>query len=79
MEIKNNPNVIHETVIRDVIELISDLTDDGKSVIDKVTGQRGLNGYRNIARGTRDLTLTFPVIVTNATSVETASMFAIAI
>ena len=42
MEIKNNPNVIHETVIRDVIELISDLTDDGKSVIDKVTGQRGL-------------------------------------
>lgn len=79
MEIKNNPNVIHETVIRDVIELISDLTDDGKSVIDKVTGQRGLNGYRNIARGTRDLTLTFPVIVTNATSVETASMIAKAI
>ena len=79
MEIKNNPNVIHETVIRDVIELISDLTDDGKSVIDKVTGQRGLNGYRNIARGTSDLTLTFPVIVTNATSVETASMIAKAI
>ena len=79
MEIKNNPNVIHETVIRDVIELISDLTDDGKSVIDKVTGQRGLNGYRNIARGTRDLTLSFPVIVTNATSVETASMIAKAI
>ena len=79
MEIKNNPNVIHETVIRDVIELLGDLTNDSKSVIDKVTGQRGLNGYRNIARGTRDLTLTFPVIVTNATSVETASMIAKAI
>ena len=79
MEIKNNPNVIHETVIRDVIELLGDLTNDGKSVVDKVTGQRGLNGYRNIARGTRDLTLTFPVIVTNATSVETASMIAKAI
>ena len=79
MEIKNNPNVIHETVIRDVIELLGDLTNDSKSVINKVTGQRGLNGYRNIARGTRDLTLTFPVIVTNATSVETASMIAKAI
>ena len=79
MEIKNNPNVIHETVIRDVIELLGDLTNDSKSVIDKVTGQRGLNGYRNIARGSRDLTLTFPVIVTNATSVETASMIAKAI
>ena len=79
MEIKNNPNVIHETVIRDVIELLGGLTNDSKSVIDKVTGQRGLNGYRNIARGTRDLTLTFPVIVTNATSVETASMIAKAI
>lgn len=79
MEIKNNPNVIHETVIRDVIELLGDLTNDSKSVIDKVTGQRGLNGYRNIARGARDLTLTFPVIVTNATSVETASMIAKAI
>ena len=79
MDIKNNPNVIHETVIRDVIELLGDLTDNSKSVIDKVTGRRGLNGYRNIARGTRDLTLTFPVIVTNATSVETASMIAKAI
>ena len=79
MDIKNNPNVIHETVIRDVIELLGDLTNDSKSVIDKVTGRRGLNGYRNIARGTRDLTLTFPVIVTNATSVETASMIAKAI
>ena len=79
MDIKNNPNVIHETVIRDVIELLGDLTNDSKSVIDKVTGRRGLNGCRNIARGTRDLTLTFPVIVTNATSVETASMIAKAI
>lgn len=77
MDIKNDPRYVHETVIRDIISVIDDITDQTKSLSDRIGN--GTNSFRNIARASRDLTLTFPVIVTNKTSVETGSMIAKAV
>ena len=77
MDIKNDPRYVHETVIRDIISIIDDITDQTKSISDKIGNTK--TTFRNIARASRDLTLTFPVIVTDRTSVETASMIAKAV
>ena len=80
MDIKNNPKYIHETVLRDVVTLLTDLADNSfgvEDVTDKFTQSK--TSFKNIAKASQDLTLTFPVIVTEQTSIETASMIAKAI
>ena len=77
MDIKNNPKYIHETVLRDIVTLLSDLADDSLGVSGSLTPSK--TSFKNIAKASRDLTLTFPVIVTEQTSVETASMIAKAV
>ena len=80
MDIKNNPKYIHETVLRDIVTLLTDLTDDSFGVADVTDNFKQVKtSYKNIAKASRDLTLTFPVIVTEQISVETASMIAKAI
>ena len=80
MDIKNNPKYIHETVLRDIVTLLTDLADDSFGVADVTDNFKQVKtSYKNIAKASRDLTLTFPVIVTEQISVETASMIAKAI
>lgn len=80
MDIKNNPKYIHETVLRDIVTLLTDLADDSLGVADVTDNfKQAKTSYKNIAKASRDLTLTFPVIVTEQISVETASMIAKAI
>ena len=80
MDIKNNPKYIHETVLRDIVTLLTDLADDSFGVADVTDNfKQAKTSYKNIAKASRDLTLTFPVIVTEQISVETASMIAKAI
>lgn len=79
MDNKNNPKCIHETVIKDIVDFISNVSDNPKSIIDAVGTSSPTGRMRNIAKATRDLTLTFPVIVTDTVPVETASMISKAI
>lgn len=71
----NNPQYIHETVLRDLVDLIT----DEKGDIDLPFFRQTKFNNRNIARATRDLILTFPVLVTEKTSIQTASLISRAI
>ena len=79
MDVKNDPTIVHETVLRDVISLISDFPIDPEKIANNISSKASNFSYKNIAKATRDLTLTFPVIVSDAVSVETASMISKAI
>lgn len=78
----HNPKYIHETVIRDIISLIGDFASDYKNGFNiELSNEKagGMRYMRNIAKGSKGLTLEFPVIVSDAVSVNTASMIAKAI
>ena len=67
-----NSHMIHETVIRDIIDVISDVKDS-----DNIAGLFGRKrSFRSIASATSNLTLVFPVICSNNISIENASMIA---
>lgn len=71
-------SVIHETIVKDIVDLLSDSGD----VLDKLS-KDGLvkNGtsYKSLTRNANDLILVFPVLCTKGVSVETASMLSKAI
>ena len=67
-----NSHMIHETVIRDIIDVISDVKDS-----DNIAGLFGRKrSFRSVASATSNLTLVFPVICSNNISTENASMIA---
>ena len=78
MNTVNDPSIIHETVIRDIISMIVDSPKSMEHLRDNLSKNAKFS-YRNIARASRDLTLTFPVIVSDGVSVEAASMICKAI
>ena len=80
----NNPKYIHETVLKDVIELVSDYVKDPDKLLTKfgqsrISNSEGIGYMRNIARSSRGLTLEFPVIVSDMVAVENAVMVSKAI
>ena len=80
----NNPRYIHETVLKDVIELVSDYVKDPDKLLTKFGQSRidnndGIGYMRNIARSSRGLTLEFPVIVSDMVQVDNAVMVSKAI
>ena len=80
MDVRNDPNIVHETVLRDIVSMVSDFPiDPSKIAANLSSGNASKFSYKNIAKATRDLTLTFPVVVSDAVSVETASMISKAI
>ena len=82
MNVHSDQRIIHETVLRDIVSLISGGSDtiNPDKIVDRITGSdRNQFSYKNIARVAKDLTLTFPVIVSDAVSVETASMISRAV
>lgn len=65
---------IHETIVRDVFDVLSDVKD-----FDQVEWLNKRNSVGSIARRTSNLILVFPVIVSNSLSIETASIISKAI
>lgn len=71
----NSSQTIHETVIRDIIDIMSDLKDH-----DEVQFILGKNkSFKSLTSATDNLTLVFPVVCTSALSIESASMISKAI
>lgn len=69
------PNIIHETILKDIIDLIGDAEDlaADNNIIGK--GQR----YESLTRAANKLILVFPVLCTKGITIETASMLSKAI
>lgn len=70
------PNVIHETVLKDIADLIGDAKDFADSG-SKMLGKD--KGYKSLTRAANKLILVFPVLCTKGISIETASMITKAI
>ena len=63
----NNPRKIHETIVRDVYDIINDTKD-----FDNIEWMRTKNNTGSIARRAANLTLVFPVLVSTALSIDKA-------
>lgn len=74
-------NIVHETVLREIIDLIDPVVATSKSNIkQKLIGSKeDTYQFRSLTRNTNDLILVFPVLCTKGISVETASMLSKAI
>ena len=70
----NQSRLLHETILRDVVDVISDLKD-----FDQVEWIRNKNSVGSIARRASNLVLVFPVIVSNTLSIQTATIISKAI
>ena len=82
MNVHSDQRIVHETVLRDIVSLIAGGKDtiNPDKIVDRIVGsERNQFSYKNISRVAKDLTLTFPVIVSDAVSVETASMISRAV
>lgn len=63
---------IHETVIRDIIDVIHDVKN-----AEELKGIRGrANSFKSIAQASQNLTLVFPVIISKNMNIENAAMVA---
>ena len=66
----NNCEMIHETVIRDIVDVINDVKNS-----DELKGIRGRGrSFKSVAQASSNLTLVFPVIVSSTMNIENASM-----
>lgn len=63
----NDPRKIHETIVRDVYDIINDTKD-----FDNIEWMRTKNNTGSIARRAANLTLVFPVLVSTALSIDKA-------
>jgi hypothetical protein len=64
--------VVHETVIKDIVDILSDLKDN-KSLENLLkNSKRG--GMKSIAQASSNLTLTYPCLVSNSLSIDSVSM-----
>jgi hypothetical protein len=66
----NNATHIHETILRDVVSVISDIS----SQTEPLKGVFSNNSFKSIARGSSNLTLVFNVFATENTPIEPARM-----
>lgn len=80
-------SAIQEGVLRDIVELLSDNVDglinpnNSSSTIGRLLNDRinSNNYFRNISKATSNLILTFPMVVDDSVSLQTASMVAKAV
>lgn len=71
------PSIIHETILKDIADLISDTKDllnDGNKMLGNDP-----NRFSSLTRNANNLILVFPVLCTKGISIETASMISKAI
>ena len=76
---KNKPQYFHETIVRDIVDIVS-------GVSDAVDSDKGLGGllnrkksFRSAASATSNLTLVFPVLMSDSLSIESAGIITKAI
>ena len=72
-----NSRAIHETVVRDVVDVLTDMKDYDE--VQFLLNRKSTKSFRSAASATKDLILTFPVICSSDISIENASMMAKAI
>lgn len=65
-----NPRQIHETVLRDIVDVISGINSETEPLKGIFTN----TSYRSIAKGASNLTLVFPVIAEESVSVDAGRM-----
>lgn len=65
----NGSTHIHETIIRDIVSVIDDISSETE-----LKGMFSKTSFSSVAKGSANLTLVFPVIATENTSIEAASM-----
>ena len=68
-------SVIHETVIKTIVDILSDLKEVKGSSLEQL-GKNFKNGrsMKSIAQASNELTLTYPCLVSNTLSIESCSM-----
>lgn len=72
---KYDCDIIHETIIRDIIDIINDVKDSDE--IQLLLNRK--KSIKSIAKATANLVLVFPVIISNTINIETASIITKAI
>ena len=70
----NNFKMIHETALRDIVDVINSVKD-----FDQIKWIQTKNNVGSIAKRSSDLILVFPVLVSNALSIKTATIISKAI
>lgn len=66
----NNCEMIHETVIRDIVDIINDVKNS-----EELKGIKGRGrSFKSVAQASSNLTLVFPVAISSNTNIENASM-----
>ena len=71
-------SVIHETILRDIVDTISDIHDEYEDTKKAIRAGKG-NSFSSIAKASSDLVLVFPFMCDSTVGMETASMTAKAI
>lgn len=69
----NYCDMIHETVIRDVLDMLEDLKN--ADAVEAINNRTQGKSFRSIAAATSNLTLVFPCVVSRVMTIENASMF----
>ncbi|MBP5595859.1 MAG: hypothetical protein J6Y02_10800 [Pseudobutyrivibrio sp.] len=67
-----NSRAIHETVVRDIVDILTDLKDMDQ--VQFLANRHSTRSFKSAASATKDLILTFPVICSSDISIENASM-----
>ncbi len=71
----NNPQYFHETIIRDIVDVVSDIKD-----ADELGGfMNRKKSFRSAASATSNLTLVFPVLISDSLGIESAGIIVKAI
>jgi len=74
--LRQDPKAIHETVVRDIVEIIADGIKQHNDYDDFVTfGKSTRNrSFRSITKASSNLILTFPVLISDQADLESATM-----
>lgn len=72
---KHDPTVVHETILKDIVDVLSDVKD-----IDEIEFELGKNkSFKSIASASSNLTLVFPVVCSTDMDITSAQMISKAI
>lgn len=71
----NNSQYIHETIVRDIVDIATDIKD--AKVLDGITNRK--TSFRSAASASSALTLVFPVLISNSIGIQSAGIVAKAI
>lgn len=71
----NNSQYIHETIVRDIVDIATDIKD--AKVLDGITNRK--TSFRSAASASSALTLVFPVLISNSIGIQSAGIIAKAI